>query len=287
MTDGDYGGEREVDLARWRAAIVAWWWLPVAGLVVGGIVGALLALSAGSTYRAKVLLSLGQPFSPNGGAPVNGLITNPRTVGEIIRSESAIKTAARKAQLRPGQLRGHVSTSSILGTQARANAQPLVTVEVTGSKPVRVERAADALAGVVIEDISGDYVQQKIKSFDTQLKTLNVQVASVNRRISALTRTLNSANKNGLSQLDQLVLVNLLDTSEARLGGLIQAQSLAQQQLALAKNVESPRVVQQAAAVKTTARSRRTSILVGALIGLLLGAVAAIVVDARAASSRP
>jgi uncharacterized protein involved in exopolysaccharide biosynthesis len=76
--------------------------------------------------------------------------------------------------------------------------------------------------------------------------------------------------------------VNLLDTSEARLGGLIQAQSLAQQQLALAKNVESPRVVQAAAAVKTTARSRRTSIIVGAVIGLLIGAVAAVVVDARA-----
>lgn len=283
----DYEAEREVDLGRWRAALVAWWWLPVAGLVLGGIVGAVLSLSAGSTYRAKTLLSLGQPFSPNGGAPVNGLITNPRTVGEIIRSESAIRVAAERAGLRPGQLRGRIATTSILGTQARANAQPLVTVEVTGSKPVAAERAANALSAIVIERISGDYVQQKINSFTTQLKTLNVQVASVNRRIAALTAALNAADKNGLSQIDQLVLVNLLDTSEARLGGLIQAQSLAQQQLALAKNVESPRVVQTAAAVKTTARSRRTSIIVGAIIGLLIGAIAAIVADARAPRPRP
>src|SRR5262245_57169472 len=181
----DYEAEREVDLARWRAALVAWWWLPVAGLIVGGLVGAALSLSSGSTYRAKTLLSLGQPFSPNGGAPVNGLITNPRTVGEIIRSESAIRAAAARAGLTPGQLRGRVATTSILGTQARANAQPLVTVEVTGAKPVRVERASNALAAIVIERISGDYVQQKINSFETQLKTLNVQVASVNRRITA------------------------------------------------------------------------------------------------------
>jgi outer membrane murein-binding lipoprotein Lpp len=152
---------------------------------------------------------------------------------------------------------------------------------------VRAERASNALAAIVIERISGDYVQQKINSFTTQLKTLNVQVASVNRRIAALTGALNQADKNGLNQIDQLVLVNLLDTSEARLGGLIQAQSLAQQQLALAKNVESPRVVQQGAAVKTTARSRRTSIIVGAIIGLLIGAVAAIVVDSRAGRPRP
>jgi hypothetical protein len=286
MTDGDYGGEREVDLARWRAALVTWWWLPVGGLVVGALAGAVLALGGGSTYKAEALMTLGQPFSPTGGAPVNGLITNPRTVGEIIRSESAIKQAAARSGLRPAELRGHISTTSITSAQARANATPIVTVEVTGSKPARVEKAANALTAVVIDRISGDYVQSKEKSLKTQLATLTKQVDSVNARIAALTTSLGSAKKNGLNQLDQLVLVNLLDSAEARLGGLIQAQSLAQQQLALARNIESPRVVQPAAAVKSTARSRRNSILVGAAIGLLLGAIAAIVWDARAPASR-
>ena len=274
----DLDAEREVDLARWRAALVAWWWLPVLGIVVGGLAGAVLALGGGDTYRARALLSLGQPFSPNGGAPVNGLITNPRTVGEIIRSESAIKRAAAKAGLRPGQLRGHVSTSSIIAAQARANAQPLVTVEVTGSKPLRVEKAANALTAIVIARISGDYVEQKITSLSRQLRTLNVQIESVNRRITALNASLRNTQR---SEIDQLVLVNLLDNAEARLGGLLQAQSLAQQQLALAQNIEKPRVIAAAASQKTTARSRRNSILVGALIGLILGAVAAIVADSR------
>jgi hypothetical protein len=281
MTGADYEGEREVDLARWRAALVAWWWLPVGGLVVCAVAGALLSLGGGSTYRAQALMTLGQPFSPSGGSPVNGLITNPRTVGEIIRSESAIEQAAARSGLRPGQLRGHVSTSSITSAQARANATPLVTVEVTGAKPARVEKAADALTAVVIDRISGDYVRSKEKALATQLTTLTKQVKSVNARIAALTRSLTSGPKTGLTQLDQLVLVNLLDSAEARLGGLIQAQSFAQQQLALARNIESPRVVQPAAAVKSAARSRRNSILVGALIGLILGAAAAIVVDAR------
>ena len=43
----------------------------------------------------------------------------------------------------------------------------------------------------------------------------------------------------------------------------------AQQLLNLAENVESSRVVERAAASKTTARSSRTSLLVGALIGLI------------------
>jgi hypothetical protein len=281
MTGADYEGEREVDLARWRTALVAWWWLPVGGLVVGALAGAMLSLGGGSTYKAQALMTLGQPFSPSGGSPVNGLITNPRTVGEIIRSESAIRHAAARSGLRPGQLRGHVSTSSITSAQARANATPLVTVEVTGAKPARVEKAADALAAVVIDRISGDYVRSKQKALATQLTTLTKQVKSVNARIAALTKSLGSGPKTGLTQLDQLVLVNLLDSAEARLGGLIQAQSFAQQQLALARNIESPRVVQPAAAVKSAARSRRNSILVGALIGLILGGVAAIAVDAR------
>src|SRR3954447_19191927 len=154
MSGTQYEGEREVDLGRWRRAVVAWWWLPVAGLLVGGLVGAILSLGGSESYEARALLSLGQPFSPSG-APVNGLITNPRTVGEIIRSESALKAAAARAGVSPGSLRGHVSTASIT-SEARANAQPLVTVEVTGSKPRRVEEAANALTAIVIERISGD-----------------------------------------------------------------------------------------------------------------------------------
>ena len=45
--------------------------------------------------------------------------------------------------------------------------------------------------------------------------------------------------------------------------------------------MESARIVTKAAAVKSSPRSKTSSLLIGALIGLLLGAIAAIVVDAR------
>ena len=56
--------EREVDLARWRRALVALWWLPVAGLVLGAIVGVLFSFRGGTSYKASALISLGQPVSP-------------------------------------------------------------------------------------------------------------------------------------------------------------------------------------------------------------------------------
>ena len=46
--------------------------------------------------------------------------------------------------------------------------------------------------------------------------------------------------------------------------------------LALAEDVERPRVYQRAVAFETSARSTRNSIVVGGLIGLLLGALAAL-----------
>ena len=178
-----------------------------------------------------------------------------------------MKAAAARAGVSPGSLRGHVSTASIT-SDVRANAQPLHHGGGDGSKPRRVEEAANALTAIVIDRISGDYVQQRITSFGRQLRTLNTQVKSVNRRIAALNASLRDKKR---GEIDQLVLVNLLDNAEARLGGLLQAQSLAQQQLALAENVEKRRVIAPAAAAKSSARSRRNSILVGALIGLMLG----------------
>src|SRR3954452_23517825 len=113
MSQIDYDAEREVDLARWRAAVAARWGLLVAGVIAGGLVGAVLSLGGGSVYKASALMSLGQPFSPTGSAPVNSFATNPRAVSEIVRSESAIKQAAAAAHVGPGALRGHVSVGTV------------------------------------------------------------------------------------------------------------------------------------------------------------------------------
>src|SRR5881628_1058150 len=134
MTGADYEGEREVDLARWRAALVAWWWLPVGGVVLGALAGAVVSLGGAANYKAQALMTLGQPFSPTGSAPVNSFATNPRAVAEIVRSESALKEAARAAGLRVGQLRGKVTSKQVgagTGTAART-AAPLIALSVQG-----------------------------------------------------------------------------------------------------------------------------------------------------------
>src|SRR5712692_9511893 len=95
--------EREVDLRVLKVRLVARWWLLVAGLVVGAVIGVLIATGNGQTWRAKTLLYLGQPFTTSGGGQIQSLATNPRTVSEIVHSEFALRRAAAASGLRLSQ----------------------------------------------------------------------------------------------------------------------------------------------------------------------------------------
>ena len=70
---------------------------------------------------------------------------------------------------------------------------------------------------------------------------------------------------------------------------LLTQQTSTSQLLALAKEVEMPRLLGHATVAKTTARSKRNSAVVGAFLGLLLGLLAALLWDrfAPAVARRP
>ena len=55
---------------------------------LGVVIGYALSLGGGKVYEAQARVYLGNPFSPNGGATVPSLATNPSTVSEIVRSEA-------------------------------------------------------------------------------------------------------------------------------------------------------------------------------------------------------
>ena len=81
--------------------------------------------------------------------------------------------------------------------------------------------------------------------------------------------------------------------SEA-IGSLVERRGLVtqnllegRQALSLAENVEQPSVVQEAASRKTTARSVGRSLVVGGLIGLILGLLAAILWEPAERRFRP
>jgi uncharacterized protein involved in exopolysaccharide biosynthesis len=274
--------EQEVDLSSGWQRLKVRWWLPVGGLVIGAVVGIALALSGGSVWRAQTIVYLGQPFAPLGGGQIQSLATNPRTVGDIIRSEAVIQRASRISGIPESQLRSSISTKELVAVGQVRGINPLIEIAVKGSGKRKVELAADALAERVTERVSL-YVTVKIEELENQVTVSESQLAAVEARIEAAQRQQDQLITDTSIPLDQRLLIT---TADARRTSLQDDLFEARQLLNLAENVESSRVVEPAAASKTTARSSRTSLLVGALIGLLIGAIAALVADPIAARRR-
>jgi hypothetical protein len=282
-TPPDLGEEQEVDLSSGWNRLKARWWLPVGGLVVGAVVGIALALSGGTVWRAQTIVYLGQPFAPLGGGQIQSLATNPRTVGEIIRSEAALKRASAVSGIPVSRLRSAISTKELVAAGQVRGINPLIEITVKGSGKKKVELAADALSRRVSERVSG-YVTEKVGQLQRTIDVSESQLAAVEARIETAQRQQAQLNSDPSIPLSEKLLLNLnlnsvITTADARRTALQDDLSEAQQLLNLADNVEKSRIVEPAAASKTTARSRRSSLIVGALIGLIVGAVAALVVD--------
>jgi uncharacterized protein involved in exopolysaccharide biosynthesis len=281
MTAPHFDAEREVDLARWRRAVVTLWWLPVAGLVIGAIAGVLYSFRGGTNYKATALISLGQPTSP-GGALVPSYATNPRAVSQIVSGAKFQEEAANYADMRPAALRGHVSVGTIGSAGAgAARTQPLISLTVTGTHGKNVALAANKLADIVVTHTTASYVQEKIKTFNATLENVTAQLNSITSTLGVYQAALTQARKKNLDPLQQLVIVGQENNAETRQGNLIAQQETLQQQLAFARQVESAKVVEPAAAVKAAAHTKSTSLVVGALIGLILGAIVAVAGENR------
>lgn len=276
-------GEQEVDLASAWQRIKLRWWLPVVGLVAGALVGLVLALSGGDVWRAETIVYLGQPFAPLGGGQIQSLATNPRTVSEIVRSESAVQAASEATGISPSKLRSSISTKELTAVGQARGINPLMEIAVKAEGPRKAEDAADALAERVVENVS-TYVTEKVSLLERQVEVSEAQLAAVEARISQAQEQQDDLTTNtALAPVERLLLSQNLNavitTADARRSALQEDLFEAGQLLNLAQSVESSRVVEPARAVKTTARSSRTSLLVGALIGLVVGLVAAIAAE--------
>lgn len=280
----DLDAEQEVDFRRYWNEVLARWWLPALGLLLGVLGGYALALSGGDVYRAESTLYLGQPFTPNGATPVPGLATNPSTVNEIVHSEAALQEASSVSGMRIGRLRANVTSRQAglpAGRRLAAGQTPLIEIAVTGANARATARAANALAAIVVEDVS-PYVEDKIEAIQERIDSDERELAESQRRLDLAQSELNEllSNENNMSATDRLIGVTTLNST---IGSLVERRGLvnqdlleAKQALSLAENVERPSIVERAAARKTTARSVGRSVLVGGLIGLILGVLAAI-----------
>ena len=271
----DLDAEQEVDLGRYAATVAARWWLPLLGLTAGVAIGYAVALGGSASFRAQALVDLGNPLGPGGGSvqSVQALVARAR---ELATADATVNAAAARAGIPRAQLRSRLDVKTVSANPARTPTAPLLSIAVTGSRPRRVARAANGVAREVVDDMSR-YVNVKIADLREQIAADRRQLATIDREIAGVTR---AAGRQGVGTAEGLLLLTL----ETRAASVREDLSERTLSLALAEEVERANVLKSAVPVKISARNARTSAIVGGVIGLLLGLLAALAWDPLASA---
>lgn len=261
----DPEAEQEVDFARYGRMLAVRWWLLAAGVVAGAVIGYLLSLGGTQVYQATATLYLGQPYTPQGNSPVITPQSNSSTVGTVINAQSVDEAVAHACRTKVGAFKNGISTKAVASSAptkgAAAAVNPLVQISVQAKKGKVAACAANQLANQARTHV-GTYPAAKIAN-------LTAAVAFDNKDIRAIENAIASTS---VSSTDKLILQTTLRQD--------QLDKTTNEQLLLeATKVESPQVLVNAAAHKITARSRRNTVVIAAIIGLILGALAALLWD--------
>jgi hypothetical protein len=286
----DPDAEQEIDFGRYWRQIALRWWLPLAGVIAGLVIGYLVSLGTSSTtWKATAQVSLGQPLAPESATPVTSSTTSLGLVTAFVTSEATVRKAAARAGLKPARLRGNIKTKPILGiTTGRVGTPaPLISITVEGKPPGKVGRAANALADLIVAEVS-PYTDVKIEKLQEQLAFDEREIDRVNARLTiARQQQTEILGNRSLGTAERLLLLaninTALITGEQRLGTLEQDRLNVGQLLSLAQQIERARIFAPAVATKTDGPSSRTGAAIGALIGLIIGVLAALLWDPIAA----
>jgi len=157
---------------------------------------------------------------------------------------------------------------------ARAGQTQLVEVSVRGPWREESAKAANRLAETVVERVSG-YVDSKISALGQLAGSQEHELDRLGRQLDENEAAI--ASGTGLEPVERLTLANLGVILEQRRGQLVEDLLQTRQLLTLAQDVERAQVVTEAAAVQVAARSKRNAMLVGGVIGLIAGALLALV----------
>jgi len=269
----DPEAEQEVDFARYVRLLGSRWWLLAAGLVLGAVIGYLVSLGGNQVYSATATVYLGQPLSPTGGNAVVTPQTNPSAVGQAINNQAVINAVASLCKAKPGAFKKGISTQAVASGATKgsgaATVSPLVKVSVQSKKGKVAACAANGLAAAAVKKL-GVYPAAQIKTLQAHLAFDNEDIKTIQAAI---------ANPN-ISDTNKLILQTTLRSDQLD-------KTTNSQLLLLAKTVESPYVYLRAASNKITARSRRNTVVISALIGLILGALVALLWEPVAARVTP
>ena len=259
--------EVEIDLGRLGRSLLRGWWLIVASIAIGAVIGVLVASSGGELFQARASIYLGQPLATSGGSQLQTLQTNPSSVGQIVKGQDLVRSVAEQVGLGPSALRRNISTRTVSGFVTRSGQTPLVEVIVRGTDRAKVTEAANLLAQAVVSDLSS-YAVAKIASLEAAIVEQDRELADLDRELEQFDTVIEDAS---VPAVERAVVAIASQAANQRRGVLVDSRSKTQLDLTVAQEVELGRVINEASATKVDARSRRSSVVVGAIVGGIVG----------------
>jgi len=277
--------ELEVDVESYLRTLVRYWWLLVACAAVGAIAAGGITFLQEKTYSAQSSVYLGQPTDANGNA-IAGVNSNPKAAQQIVTSESTLKPVARSMGESVSHLRNNLAVTTpsltVKGTTSPVN---FITITVTDTRGTRAARAANMLASLLVNHISGyakdklALLQQQIARDDTALTALDARSAKAQKALDAIARGPGTDAQKALASTPYVAIAQAA-ASESQ--PLLSDKRLNELMVETVQGVEKPGILTPAVPPSQAQKPPlKLSAAAGLLVGLVVGIVIAFVLDHR------
>jgi hypothetical protein len=274
-------------------------WYVIVLAVVAAVALVFLHGVSGATKQSAATASvyLGQPFSPGGASVLNSTpLSNPQISIQYVTAPQQIAKAAKAAGIDHRSLRNHVSvlSSSPSGSGAAGKAStgggpPTITINVEGPwTRAKVETATNSLAQSLIDyanrytNIKTNLIAGRVKTEQAEMKVLR----EVQRRAHA---NLQAIDESSAAPLDKVAasspFVSDLSSAADQIGSLTLNLTNDQVALVATKDIESSQFISRAVGHQVSAATRRSSLIIAAMVGLIIGVALALAWEAL--SMRP
>ncbi|MEI6726974.1 MAG: Wzz/FepE/Etk N-terminal domain-containing protein [Actinomycetes bacterium] len=167
MTPAD---DTTIDVGSWFRTLVRNWWVILALVVLGAVVGGVVTMLTPKEYSATSSVYIGQTTDALGQA-MAGLNSNPKAATQLLASQALLDQAAQATGMgmKPGRLRRETTVETPSQTiKTTVSAVNIVVITVTDTKKVRATAAANALADALVAKLSPS-VEAKVTLLEQQL----------------------------------------------------------------------------------------------------------------------
>ncbi len=272
-----------IDVGSWFATLLRNWWVILGLMALGALVGGLVTLAAPKEYSATSSVYIGQTTDANGNS-MAGLNSNSRAATQLLASQALLNEAAKRTGMEVSASRLRKETTVVTPSstvKTSTSVVNIVVITVTDTNKLRATAAANALAEVLVERISPG-VDGKIVLLEAQLEAGRKALSTATERAATAQAALVAIAKGGGSAAEKAAAsapyIAIVQAAATEQGAFVTANRETERMLFVAKQVEQPRVLHEAAVPDSPSGPSLTlNVAAGALAGFVIGIVVAFV----------